>query len=83
MATIYILYSPKTDTYYVGSTGNLNDRLNRHNTGRSTYTKRGIPWVIVYEKEYDTKSEAYQAEMYIKSQKSRKYIEDLIAHYKV
>jgi len=51
--------------------------------GRSTYTKRGIPWVVVYEKEYDTKSEAYQAEMYIKSQKSREDIEDLIAHYKV
>jgi len=39
---------------------------------------RGIPWKIVYWKEYETKSEAYCTEMYIKSQKSRKHIESLI-----
>jgi putative endonuclease len=75
----YILYSEIIDTFYVGSTGNLEDRLQRHNSGRSTYTKRGVPWKLVYQKEYPTKSEAYQAEMYIKSQKSRQYIERLIA----
>ena len=81
MFTTYILFSKSINTYYVGSTGNITDRLNRHNTGRSTYTKRGIPWVLVYRKEYATKSEAYQAELYIKSQKSRKYIEDLISKH--
>jgi len=78
MFIVYILYSEKEDIYYVGSTGNLEDRLKRHNSGRSTFTKRGIPWVVVYEKHYMTKSEAYKSELYIKSQKSRKYIEDLI-----
>ena len=78
MFTTYILYSRTSDIYYVGSTGNLTDRLDRHNSARSTFTKRGIPWVIVYKKEFQTKSEAYRAEMYIKAQKSRKYIEDLI-----
>jgi putative endonuclease len=81
MFITYILYSEKLNSYYVGSTGNLIDRLIRHNSGRSTYTKRGIPWIVVYKKEYETKSEAYQTELYIKSQKSRKYIEDLIAAY--
>jgi len=78
MFVTYILYSSKIDSYYIGSTGNLVDRLQRHNSGRSTYTKRGLPWVVVYLKEYETKSEAYQAELYIKSQKSRVYIEQLI-----
>ena len=76
----YILYSKSKDIYYIGSTQNLDDRINRHNTGRSTFTKRGIPWIIVYQKKYPTKSEAYKAELYIKSQKSRKYIEDLIGN---
>jgi len=83
MFTTYILYSEKTDTYYIGSTGNLADRLKRHNSGRSTYTKRGIPWVVVYSKEYETKTEAYRAELYIKSQKSRKYIEDIVKRTEV
>ena len=78
MFVTYILFSEKSDRYYVGSTGNLDDRLKRHNTGRSTFTKRVIPWKIVYQKENSSKSEAYKAELFIKSQKSRKYIEDLI-----
>lgn len=78
MPTTYILFSETCNQYYVGSTQNLVDRINRHNTGRSTFTKRGIPWILVYEKQYLSKSEAYKAELYIKSQKSRKYIEDLI-----
>ena len=78
MCVTYILYSARIDTYYVGSTMDIIDRLKRHNSGRSTYTRRGIPWVIVYQKKYSTKAKAYQAELYIKSQKSRKYIEDLI-----
>jgi len=79
MFTTYILYSERIDTYYVGSTSNIEDRLKRHNSGRSTFTKRGLPWKLVYSKSYQTKSEAYQAELYIKLQKSRKYIEELIA----
>ncbi|NDV47050.1 GIY-YIG nuclease family protein [Paludibacter sp. 221] len=78
MCYCYILYSEKIDQYYVGSTTDLEDRLKRHNTGRSKYTKRGLPWKLVYSQHYFSKSEAYQAEMYIKSQKSRKYIESLI-----
>ena len=78
MFFVYILYSEKIDSFYVGSTGNLEDRLIRHNTGRSTYTKRGMPWTLVYQKEYLSKADAYRAELYIKSQKSRNYIESLI-----
>jgi len=81
MFTVYILYSATIDVYYVGSTQNLSDRLQRHNTGRSTYTKRGMPWKLVYQNQYLTKSEAYQAELYIKSQKSRKYIENLLKDF--
>ena len=78
MYVTYILYSKTIDAYYIGSTSNIEDRLKRYNSGRSTYTKRGIPWTIVYRKEYETKSEAYRAELDIKSQKCRKYIEVLI-----
>ena len=75
----YILYSPRLDRYYVGSTQDLQDRLARHNAGRSKYTKVGIPWELVYQESFDTRTEAYQREREIKRQKSRKYIQDLIA----
>ena len=78
MYTVYILFSSSNDKYYVGHTSNLQDRLKRHNQGRSKSTKTGIPWEVVYTEIYNSKSEAYQREMKIKKQKSRKYIEQLI-----
>ena len=38
MCDLYILYSKTADKYYVGITANLNDRLERHNGGRSKAT---------------------------------------------
>ena len=78
MFYVYILYSEKLDIYYTGSTSSLEDRLKRHNQGRSKFTKSGVPWKLIYQKEYPTKSDAYKAELHIKSQKNRKFIENLI-----
>ena len=80
MCFVYILFSKKLNMYYVGSTSNLEDRLIRHNSGRSKFTKPGVPWELVYKKAYDTKSDSMKAELYIKSQKSRIYIENLISN---
>ncbi|MFD2561032.1 GIY-YIG nuclease family protein [Aquimarina rubra] len=78
MFIVYILFSESLNKYYIGHTANLEDRLKRHNQGRSKSTKSGIPWKIVYTETYETKSKAYQREMEIKRQKSKIYIERLI-----
>ena len=79
MFKVYILFSAKINQYYTGSTGNISDRLSRHNGGRSAATKKGAPdWVIVYTESYETRSEAVQREMQIKKMKSRDAIEKLI-----
>ncbi|MFD2561031.1 GIY-YIG nuclease family protein [Aquimarina rubra] len=78
MFIVYILFSESLNKYYIGHTANLEDRLKRHNQGRSKSTKPGMPWKIMYTEEYQTKSEAYQREMEIKTQKSKIYIERLI-----
>jgi putative endonuclease len=57
----------------------MDDRLLRHNSGRSKYTKIGIPWQLVYLEEFKNKTEAYRRELEIKKKKSRNYIERLIA----
>ena len=77
---VYILYSNKLDRYYTGSTDDLEWRLERHNSGWGRYTKKGIPWKLVYNEEYFTKTEALKREREIKKMKSRKYIEELISH---
>jgi putative endonuclease len=74
----YILFSELTNKYYVGSTGNIADRLERHNMGRSKATQSGIPWRLVYTECFDTRSEAYRREMEIKSWKSHNRISQLV-----
>jgi len=74
----YIIYSGTNDRFYVGHTHHLRLRLERHNSGNSKSTKAGIPWILKYYEEYQTKSEAMKREYEIKRKKSRKYIEKLI-----
>ncbi|MFK7920327.1 MAG: GIY-YIG nuclease family protein [Bacteroidia bacterium] len=79
MVFVYIIYSASRDRYYTGISANLEDRLKRHNEGRSKATKSGKPWILKYYKAFETRPEAYQREQEIKRMKSRKYIEELIA----
>ncbi|MFO8069612.1 MAG: GIY-YIG nuclease family protein [Alkalibacterium sp.] len=69
--TVYILYSVTLDRYYVGFTSNLEDRLKRHNEGKNKHTKSGIPWKLMYQESFDTRSEAMAREKKIKSSESR------------
>jgi putative endonuclease len=75
--TVYILQSETMGSYYIGSTADLRERLQRHNQGRSRYTKTGIPWKIVYTEKFDTRSHAVKRKRQIKNRKSKAYIEAL------
>ncbi|UEG50144.1 GIY-YIG nuclease family protein [Ferruginibacter lapsinanis] len=75
---IYILYSVTSDKYYVGSTGDLEVRLDQHNNGRNKSTKHGVPWIIKYTETFVLQVDAIKRENEIKKKKSRKYIEWLI-----
>jgi len=76
--TVYILYSPSRDQFYIGHTSDLKDRLFRHNNSGSKSTKRTNDWIVKYTEPYSTKGEAAARELQIKKKKSRKYIEWLI-----
>ena len=74
----YILQSDKSKRYYIGHTSDLQERINRHNSGNVTATRNKGPWKIVYFEEFDSKLAANQRELNIKKMKSRTYIEKLI-----
>ncbi|QHS55417.1 GIY-YIG nuclease family protein [Mucilaginibacter sp. 14171R-50] len=74
----YILYSILLDTYYVGSTSNLDERIKKHNTNHKGFTGKAPDWHIKWSQVFDTKKEAGRRERQIKAWKSRKMIEQLI-----
>ena len=76
--TVYILRSDGDGSFYIGHTASLSDRLRRHNEGRNPYTKAKIPWRVVYQEEYRTRSQAIEREQELKGKKSRTYIEQLV-----
>ncbi|MEP7194871.1 MAG: GIY-YIG nuclease family protein [Saprospiraceae bacterium] len=77
MFTTYILWSERMHKYYIGSTGDLADRLERHNLGREHYTSKGVPWIVVHSEEFVTRAEAVNKEFQIKKRGAKRYIESL------
>ena len=82
MYYIYILYSTSSDLFYVGYTNNYINRLSQHNNqdNFNTYTSKYRPWLLkaVFECS-PIKQEAVRIERFIKKQKSRKLLEQLIS----
>jgi putative endonuclease len=67
----YILQSLKDGSYYIGSTNNLEDRVERHNQGRSQYTKLKRPWKLLYSEEYIDRPSAVKRENEVKGKKKK------------
>ena len=78
MYFVYVLESEKTGRRYTGSTGDLEDRLYRHNSGQSKATKHGVPWRLIYSEEFETRPQAVQREMYFKTGVGREELERLL-----
>jgi putative endonuclease len=75
---VYIIYSKSLDSFYVGHTANLDDRLFRHNNSGSKSTKKAKDWILVYQEAFPTRAEAMARETAIKKQKSKSFIQQLI-----
>jgi putative endonuclease len=50
--------------------------LYRHNSGQSTFTKTGIPWVLIHTEETNTRAEAVRLEKSIKKRGAKRYLQD-------
>ena len=74
---VYILYSPSLDVYYKGFSQNVEKRLEYHLESENKYSSKTKDWMIVYVKEFSSKTEALQEEQRLKKL-NRRSIEKLI-----
>ncbi len=80
MHCIYIIYSPSFNKYYIGESIDIIKRLEEHNSkifSKSSTTFTSDWELAIYFKVAD-RSEARIVERYIKSMKSKKFIQKLI-----
>ncbi len=80
MSAVYIIKSLKNGKYYIGHSSNVQKRLSEHNSGETYSTRNFTPWILVFNKEFLSKSFAQHIELKIKRMKSRKFIEKLISN---
>ena len=58
-------------------TNNLDRRLAEHNAGRHVYTKRYMPWEVLYYELFKTRVDARAREKYLKSAAGRRFLRQL------
>jgi putative endonuclease len=78
MFTVYVLRSQRTGRRYVGSTGDLAQRLKEHSGGKVRATKGGRPWTLVYKENHTTNSAARRREISLKSGQGRAELDRII-----
>ncbi|PIR97928.1 MAG: hypothetical protein COT89_01595 [Candidatus Colwellbacteria bacterium CG10_big_fil_rev_8_21_14_0_10_42_22] len=83
MFYVYILRSKKSNKLYIGSTNNLKRRIEEHNSGKSSYTKKYMPYELIYFEAYRVEADARHREHNLKlrsnafNQTKRRLVESL------
>jgi putative endonuclease len=77
MYTTYILYSSKLNKYYTGQTIDLHKRIEEHNRGKTRFSASGLPWILVFSKNFESRSEAIMLENKIKKRGAERFLNDI------
>ena len=72
MFYVYVLVNENKTKTYVGSTENLNKRLEEHNAGKVKSSKPYRPYKILHYEEFDSLVGARRREVYFKSTSGRR-----------
>ncbi len=74
----YILQSETTGRYYIGITGDVAERLRRHNAGATKATRPYRPWKAVVIEKYLTSTDARKRELQLKRMKGGEGFKELL-----
>ena len=82
MASVYILYSTKLDSFYIGSCLEFVDRLSKHNKNnfKNSFTSRANDWKAFLTIDGLQYKQARNIEKHIKRMKSSGYIKNLVRY---
>jgi putative endonuclease len=81
---MYFVYIIKNHQgfFYKGFTQNLDKRIFEHNNDLSRYTFGKSPWILVYFKEFETKTESLKEELRLKKLNVAS-IERLVSNFQI
>ncbi len=81
MFYVYVLLSSKDKNLYTGYTGNLKERLVKHNDGKVSSTRNRRPLMLVYFEGCLNQQDATRREKYLKSGNGKIYLKNRLKNY--
>ncbi|MFC1501638.1 GIY-YIG nuclease family protein [Elusimicrobiota bacterium] len=78
MFYVYVLKSLKDEKLYTGQTGELNKRIEEHNSGKQKSTRNRKPFKLIYFEKCLTRSQAIKRESQLKTGFGRKFLKSLL-----
>ena len=77
----YLLKSKKYGKFYTGSTNDLRKRVKQHNDGKSNYTKKYIPYELIYYEACINELDARSREKYLKTGMGKRYLKNRLSRF--
>jgi putative endonuclease len=77
----YVLLSEKDGKFYIGSTGDLRERLQEHNRGRVRSTAYRRPLRLIYYEGCLSVDDAWRRERYLKTGRGGRYLKQRLASW--
>lgn len=77
----YVLQSKKDEKFYVGFTGNLQQRFEEHNKGYVESTRARKPFRLIYYEACLGKNDALQREKYLKTYHGKMFLKKRLKSY--
>ena len=78
-----VLTIADADKIYIGITKSPDDRLKAHNDGKSSYTKKFMPWQRFYLEEVTNRVDAIKKEKYYKSGWGRRKLKQELEKWQI
>ena len=77
---VYVLKSLKDGFLYTGYTGDLKQRISKHNAGQVISTKNRIPFELIYFEACRNKNDALKREKYLKTTYGKRYLKNRLSN---
>ncbi len=75
---VYLIESETSGIWYVGLSGNPEERLIQHNQGKSKFTSGYRPWKLLYVEKADNLQEARKKEKYYKTSSGKRKLKKIL-----
>lgn len=78
---VYILQSLKNESFYIGYSTDLKNRVKQHNNGESQSTKPFRPYKLIFYEAFLNEKDAKNREEYLKGGYGRRSIQKMLTTY--